>query len=171
MHVGREILDISLPLSPSGINGVVGNKRGQNRNMGHADSVDGEGPALRKRIAVRQQSWIELTDGNCDEESKFGLEEESNEGNPSVEDIKNYTGLKWKFRDETWSNPNILYQPMLIAFSSNRKEPSQNYCSIPSFLSLFELFSISTILCAIVAETNRYVSSHSDEYGHIKEGP
>ena len=70
-------------------------------------------------------------------------------------------------KSQLFVSSNAMYHP----FTGNRKVSSRNYHSIPSFLSLFQLFWILEILRDIVDETNHYTIAPINEHGNTKGGP
>ena len=99
-------------------------------------------------------SRVEFSDDSSDDYLEMDNSEESDGEDPTVGFIENQNRIKWEFQNETWSNPKFMYQPMPRVFSRSRWGPSHNYCSISTFLNLFELLWTPVILGAIVDETN-----------------
>ena len=44
------------------------------------------------------------------------------------------------FRNWTWNNHNFQYDPLLEPFSRNARGLTFDYCRLPTFMVLFELF-------------------------------
>ena len=147
-----------------GVAPSFGNVRRCNGNRVH--------PTTPRRRGMHHHRMAELSDDSSDDCLEIDNSEESNGKAPGhVGSIGNQSGIKWEFRNETWGNSNLAYEPLSGAFSRNRRGPSQNFRHIPSFLTLFELFWTPTILGAIVDETNRYANAPIDDHGHTKGGP
>ena len=113
---------------------------------------------MRSAVVPSQNYRIKLSKGLDGEKSKFEYDEEGSDDDIPEDDlVQNRIGLEWEFWNETWLNPNIVYDPMPNEFSRHPKGPHFPYNTIPYFMFLFELFWTTTILNGIVEETNEYV--------------
>ena len=73
--------------------------------------------------------------------------------------MENQIGMKWEFRNDTWQNPNFMYDPSSRPFFQLEIGPTFIYQTLPTFITLFELSWTPTIMKEIVRETNRYVNT------------
>jgi hypothetical protein len=142
---GRHGREIWMEALVSDLEGLVGDNEHGNGDL----EVFRRLPPRRRRVRVGI-GRNELSEGS----SKDFPEVESDEDNHEEEgdengSIENQTGLKWEFRDGTWKNPNFMYKPMPQEFSGNQRGPSTFYCTLPTFIHLFELFWTPTIMNAI----------------------
>jgi hypothetical protein len=72
-----------------------------------------------------------------------------------------FKSVRWRYRDETWSQSNFTYDLLQRPFVGKRR-PVKHYYSMPTFLQLFDLFWTSQTLRSIVRETNRYAMDEKD---------
>jgi hypothetical protein len=78
-------------------------------------------------------------------------------------DPENPNGVKHVFRDSTWGQNGITYEPRAGEFLGSSK-PKNNYRRMPTYMYLFNLFWPWNLLPAIVVETNRYAT---EEFGDV----
>ena len=101
----------------------------------------------------------QLSDGSSEEDPIFEYEGEEDVESPEDGSLENRSGLKWKFRNETWENPNFTYNPPPRPYSRCPRGPKFIYFTLPTFMTLFGLFWTISIIEDIVRETNRYATT------------
>ena len=142
------------------------------QNMGCSNGSRGNGSGRhqqRGRLLV-QRDYEQLSEESSEDYPDFQYDEEDEVDNIANVSIQNQTGIRWEFRNDTWKNPNIMYDPMSMPFSGLGKGPTFIYNSLPNFITLFELFWTPVIIDAIVRETNRYATA-LDSLGRTCRGP
>ena len=82
----------------------------------------------------------------------------------------NKTGIKFSYKDETWTQNCCTYDPLVVEFLGRRRN-TQFIENFPRILSLWNLFSPLTVLQDIVRKTNRYATAILDAMGSTMGGP
>lgn len=93
---------------------------------------------------------------------EFG-DSENEEAHAEVEieqdrDVDDPTSIQYIFRETTWSQSHYTYSPAPREFVEH-SGAHDNFRRMPSFLQLFSLLCLYTVLRKIVVETNRYAGT------------
>ena len=82
----------------------------------------------------------QFCEGSSEEYFEFEYDEEKEADDVESDFLKNETSIRLEFRDESWKNPNFMFDPMLRPFFRFGRGPTFLYNTPSTFSTLFELF-------------------------------
>ena len=107
----------------------------------------------------RQRARWASTVANLDHSNGESLEYEEDDGDRSDEDQNHVRNI---YQDSTWKKESFIFSPPpkdFTRFGGTRKE----YHRMPTYLMLFCLYWLDTILIKIVTKTNRYAATQDED--------
>ena len=81
----------------------------------------------------------------------------------------NMNGIKFLYRDDTWTQNSCTYDPPMLEFVGRRRN-TRFFENFPTILTMWNLFWPQTVLQDIVGETNRYAIAILDAMGNTMGG-
>jgi hypothetical protein len=83
--------------------------------------------------------------------------------------VENINGVRHIYRDETWTKQKFAFDPPSMEFTGVGGPRGTIFHRMPTFMMLFRLFWLNTLLWRICIETNRYATTVDGE-GNLPSG-
>jgi hypothetical protein len=128
------------------------------KRLGEGDLLETVNEEFQLQVQRQRARWASIV-ANLDHSNGESLEYEEDDGDRSDEDQNDVRNI---YQDSTWKKESFIFSPPpkdFTGFGGTRKE----YHRMPTYLMLFRLYWLDTILIKIVTKTNRYAATQDED--------